>query len=98
MQPKEMDGYIQYLSGVLRIGEKCKKYGDPYEWSCALNLFTPKRVEILGVDKEVLPSIRRTIRSVLERDGFDEGFYQRINEDGTTKLITLTKRDNARAT
>jgi hypothetical protein len=83
-----MDGHIEPLSGILRIGGE---YGQPYTWVATLRYISPTEVEVMGATVAPTPSERRAIRDVLKSAGINKAFYYRMSEVGEVERINLTK-------
>lgn len=74
---------IEHLSGVIRVWQDGRKYGEPYEWCASVRYITRDTIEILGYTTKVTPSIWKAVITECQRLGIK-------------KIIGVSYRDGQR--
>ena len=78
-----MKGHFEPISGILRVFEDDKNYGDDYIWCVTVRFLNLTTVELLGITKAPTPSIWRAVRRVLFDMKIDTVVIYKILSDGT---------------
>jgi len=78
-----MHGHFEPISGVLRIFEDGKEYGDEYVWCVTVKFLTRTKVELCGIIKAPTPSMWKAIRTTLWNMNIDTVVMERKLSDGT---------------
>ena len=87
-----MTAHFEPLSGVIRIFEDGKGYGDKFTWAGTVRFLDTRTVEVLGCLKAPRPSEWRLIVKLLGEMGVEEIVFYRMLEDETReKHIVKTK-------
>ena len=88
-----MNAHFEPLSGVIRLFEDGKQYGDKFTWSGTVRFIDAKTVEVLGCLKAPKPSEWRLIVKLLGEMGIEEIIFYRMLEDETReKHIVRTSK------
>lgn len=64
-----MPGFVELLSGVIRLGPDCHKYGDPFVKSAAWSSIDGKTAILKGVHGEVTHQDRREVVRLMKELG-----------------------------
>ena len=92
-----MPAYLQHICAhvsQLRQGPSARKYGDPYEWTVTVVHLSPRKVELVGVDKEMTPTIWKEVTQCLADEGVSHMVIERIKgpEDKSLKMLPTRSR------
>ena len=88
-----MNAHFEPISGVIRLFEDGKGYGDKYTWAGTVRFIDAKTVEVLGCTSAPKPSEWRAIVQCVKDVGVKEIIFYRIRSDGTTdKHVVPTQK------
>ena len=67
---------IEWIVGTLRVGEDFEAHGDPYEFSCTINV-RGDEAELIGGCGEITPQMGRDIKRTLLAHGITKARWIR---------------------
>ena len=73
-----MKAEVEWITGVLRVGTRYQRYGDPYEFSCTV-VKKGDKVELIGGVGTVTRSMWKAIRKTFFSDGITDAYWDREN-------------------
>ena len=80
------------MSGVVRVFDNDKSYGDEYSWASTCRFLDLKTVEILGVTKPLLISERKAILALFANMNIENVVYNRYKNGKPYKKTYNTQR------
>jgi len=83
--------HFEPLSGVIRLFEDGKQYGDKFTWAGTVRFIDAKTVEVLGCLKAPKPSEWRLIVKLLGEMGVKEIVFHRWRDGYQEAHIVKTK-------
>jgi hypothetical protein len=86
-----MAAEIEWVTGVLRAGRNLGTFGDPYEFSCTVNV-RGQEAELIGGCGEITPSLWREIKDALTAQGIHQVHWKRFN--GVPRTVAVDSADN----
>ena len=86
-----MAAEIEWIVGIVRAGEDFENHGDPYEFSCTVNL-RGEEAELIGGCGEITPTIWREIKQALLAKGITRAQWRRVN--GVARNLVVDSNDN----
>ena len=89
-----MHAEFENLSGIIRIFEDGKNYGDEYGWAVTVRYLDKETVEFLGITKAPTISQWRAIEDCCREEGIKTIVFYRILNDGTKKEHVLDLERN----
>ena len=84
---------IEWVVGVLRVGGNFEGHGDPYEFSCTINV-RGDEAELIGGCGEITPQMGRDIRTALLTQGITKARW--IRADSGARGIAVEAPDDCR--
>jgi hypothetical protein len=92
----EHTAHIEVLSGIVRVFEPGKAYGDTYVWSATLRWTAPDTVEYLGALRAPTRHEIRAMAEKLREMGVFFVLIKRLRPDGSEHLAKLDLRRSKR--
>ena len=81
--------HLEHLSGVVRVFEDGRDFGDPYCFAATVRWKDPTTVEILGITKPPVPSDWRAMRELFAEMSVSRVEIKRRREGGEEELRVI---------
>ena len=83
---------LEPLSGVIRVFDNGRVYGDPYTWSATCRFIDRRTVEIMGAIKGPTKTEWRAVLSCFAEMGVVAVTYKRYRDERVETKTWLTER------